>query len=152
MQDAVTNFLKQYAQDLVDFKKAFEVLKSTDGVADVADLTDLDNDTNFKGVWGNISTYTASVPNPYTNTIKVAVPANGPIPAHDAPDYGKIQLVLQKLHAAILNASENVLKSMEEFLLFLPQTSNAQAMQVAERLLAAVNAIQLAVLEQSSKK
>lgn len=40
----------------------------------------------------------------------------------------------------------------EEFLLFLPQTSNAQAMQVAERLLAAVNAIQLAVLEQSSKK
>lgn len=118
MQDAVTNFLKQYAQDLVDFKKAFEVLKSTDGVADVADLTDLDNDTNFKGVWGNISTYTASVPNPYTNTIKVAVPANGPIPAHDAPDYGKIQLVLQKLNAAILNASENVLKSMEEFLLF----------------------------------
>jgi diguanylate cyclase (GGDEF)-like protein len=40
----------------------------------------------------------------------------------------------------------------EEFLLFLPQTSTEQAKLVAERLLAAVNAMQLAVLAQSSQK
>ena len=117
-QDLVTNFLKKFAQDLVDFKDAYEVLKDTNGLDVVPELADLDSNANFKSVWGNISTYTASDPNPYTNTIKVAVPEDGPIPDHDAPDYGKIQLVLQKLNAAILNASENVLKSMEEFLLF----------------------------------
>lgn len=117
-QGLVTNFLKKYAQDLVDFKKAYEVLKKPDGITDVDDLSSLDNDTAFKGTWGNISTYTASVPNPYTDVIKVAVPIDGPTPAHDAPDFGKIQLVLQKLNAAISNATENVLKSMEEFLLF----------------------------------
>lgn len=40
----------------------------------------------------------------------------------------------------------------EEFLVFLPQTSTEQATQVAERLLAAVNALQLAVLAQSAQK
>jgi diguanylate cyclase (GGDEF)-like protein len=40
----------------------------------------------------------------------------------------------------------------EEFLLFLPQTSTEQATMVAERLLAAINALQLPVLAQSSQK
>ena len=40
----------------------------------------------------------------------------------------------------------------EEFLVFLPQTSTEQAIQVAERLLAAVNALQVAVLGQSTQK
>jgi diguanylate cyclase (GGDEF)-like protein len=40
----------------------------------------------------------------------------------------------------------------EEFLLFLPQTSNQEAALVAERLLSAVNALQLAVLAQNSQK
>lgn len=40
----------------------------------------------------------------------------------------------------------------EEFLVFLPQTSTEQATMVAERLLAAVNALQVAVLAQSSQK
>lgn len=117
-QDLVTNFLKKYAQDLVDFKKAYEVLKKADGTTDVDDLSALDNDTAFKSVWGNISAYTESAPNPYTDLIKVAVPADGPIPAHDEPDFGKIQLAIQKLNAAIINATNNVLQSMDEFLLF----------------------------------
>ena len=117
-QDLVTNFLKKYAQDLVDFKKAYEVLKKADGTTDVDDLSALDNDTAFKSVWGNISAYTESVPNPYTDLIKVAVPADGPIPAHDEPDFGKIQLAIQKLNIAIINATNNVLQSMDDFLLF----------------------------------
>ncbi len=40
----------------------------------------------------------------------------------------------------------------EEFLLFLPQTSTEQAKLVAERLLTSINALQLAVLAQSSQK
>jgi len=40
----------------------------------------------------------------------------------------------------------------EEFLLFLPPTSNQEATLVAERLLSAINALQLAVLAQSSQK
>jgi diguanylate cyclase (GGDEF)-like protein len=40
----------------------------------------------------------------------------------------------------------------EEFLLFLPQTSNQEAALVAERLLSAVNALQLEVLAQNSQK
>lgn len=40
----------------------------------------------------------------------------------------------------------------EEFLVFLPQTSTEQATLVAERLLAAVNALQVAVLAQSTQK
>ena len=114
----MTNFLKKYAQDLVDFKKAYEVLKKADGTTDVDDLSALDNDTAFKSVWGNISAYTESVPNPYTDLIKVAVPADGPIPAHDEPDFGKIQLAIQKLNIAIINATNNVLQSMDDFLLF----------------------------------
>src|SRR5690606_30142495 len=51
----ITNFLKKYAQELVDFKFAYEVLKQSDGTTDVDDLSALDNDTNFKGAWGNIS-------------------------------------------------------------------------------------------------
>ncbi len=117
-QDLVTNFLKKYAQDLVDFKFAYEILKKADGTTDVDDLSALDNDTAFKSVWGNISTYTESAPNPYTGLISVSVPAAGPIPAHDAPDFGKIQLVIQKLNAAIINATENGLISMNAFLLF----------------------------------
>lgn len=117
-QDLVTNFLKKYAQDLVDFKKAYEVLKKPDGVTDVDDLSALDNDTNFKSVWGNISTYTESASNPYTNVISKTVPVAGPIPAHDEPDLGKIQLLVQKMNTSIINATDNVLKSMDEFLLF----------------------------------
>lgn len=121
VQDIITNSLKKYAQDLVDFKFAYEVLKKADGVADVDDLSALDNDTAFKSVWGNISTYTETVPNPYTNLISVNVPAVvGPpaVPVHDEPDFGKIQLVIQKLNAAIINATENALASMNDFLLF----------------------------------
>jgi diguanylate cyclase (GGDEF)-like protein len=40
----------------------------------------------------------------------------------------------------------------EEFLLFLPQTSNQEAALVAERLLSAVNALQLEVLAQNSQE
>ncbi|TDD96013.1 phage tail sheath C-terminal domain-containing protein [Flavobacterium cellulosilyticum] len=125
-QDLVTNFLKKYAQDLVDFKTAYEVLKKADGVTDVDDLSALDNDTAFKSVWGNISTYVASAPNPYTGLISINVPVAGPIPAHDEPDFGKIQLVVQKLNAAIINATNNVLKSMETFLLFEENNLTAQ--------------------------
>ncbi|AUP79073.1 phage tail sheath C-terminal domain-containing protein [Flavivirga eckloniae] len=118
VEEQVTNFLKKYAQELVDFKFAYEVLKKADGVADVDDLSALDNDTAFKGVWGNISTYTESAPNPYTGLISVNVPAAGPIPAHDEPDFGKIQIAIQKLNAAIINATNNVLASMNDYVLF----------------------------------
>lgn len=40
----------------------------------------------------------------------------------------------------------------EEFLVFLPQTSTEQAIHVAERLLAAVNTLKVAVLAQSAQK
>jgi hypothetical protein len=118
LQDLVTNFLKKYAQSLVDFKRAYEILKKADGVADVDDVSALDNDTLFKNVWGNISTYTESAPNPYTGVISVAIPLVGPIPAHDEPDFVKIQLVIQKLHANIINAMDNVVRSLNDFLLF----------------------------------
>lgn len=118
-QDLVNNFLKKYAQDLVDFKSAYEVLKENDGTTDVADLSALDNDSAFKSVWGNISTYTATSPiNPYSNLISVNVPVAGPIPAHDKADFRKIQSVIQKLNAAIINSMESVLNSMNSFLLF----------------------------------
>ncbi|TGD57495.1 phage tail sheath C-terminal domain-containing protein [Flavobacterium humi] len=120
-QEQVTNFLKKYAQDLVDFKKAYDSdgLKQADGTTAVAALTALDANTDFKNVWGNISTYTESTPNPYKNgAISVAVPVNGPIPAHNEPDFSKIQLVIQKMYASIINATNNVLKTMNEFLLF----------------------------------
>ena len=117
-QDLVTSFLKKYAQDLVDFKKAYEVLKKADGTTDVDDLSALDNDTNFKSVWGNVSTYTESSSNRFTGLISINIPVAGPIPAHDEPDFGKIQLVIQKLNAAIINTTENVLKSMDDFVLY----------------------------------
>ncbi len=111
-QDLVTNFLKKYAQDLVDFKIAYEVLKEDDGLTDVADLSPLDNDTDFTSVWGNISTYTASAPNPYTGLISES------IPGAETTDFVKIQLVIQKLHANIINAMDSVVKSLQDFLLF----------------------------------
>ncbi|MGH2666771.1 phage tail sheath C-terminal domain-containing protein [Flavobacterium sp.] len=120
-QDQVTNFLKKHAQELVDFKKAYDGdnLKKTDGVTNLDPLTALDINTDFKSVWGNISTYAESGPNPYKNgAISVAVPLNGPTPAHNAPDFVKIQLVIQKIHASIINSMNNVLKSMNELLLF----------------------------------
>jgi len=111
----ITNFLKKYAQELVDFKFAYEVLKQSDGTTDVDDLSALDNDTNFKGAWGNISTYTESASNPYTDVIKVAVATPTP---HDEPDFVKIQLVVQKLHAAIMNAMDSAVKSLNDYILF----------------------------------
>ncbi|MDT3740697.1 MAG: phage tail sheath C-terminal domain-containing protein [Candidatus Kapabacteria bacterium] len=118
-QELVTNFLKQHAQSLVDFKIAYEILKKADGVSDVDDLTALDNDTLFKSVWGNISTLPESAVNPYKNgAISVAVPLVNAIPAHDEPDFVKIQLIVQKLHASIINSMNNVVSKMKEFLLF----------------------------------
>ncbi len=115
LQDLVTNFLKKYAQELVDFKLAYEVLKKADGVTDVNDLSALDNDIAFKSVWGNISTYVASAPNPYVGLISINVLA---APAHDEPNFVKIQLVVQKLHANIINSINNVMTSLNDFILF----------------------------------
>ena len=78
-QELVTNFLKKHAQELVDFKFAFEKLKKPDGVTDVDDLSALDNDTLFKSVWGNISTYTESAVNPF-NEIAIGIPVALPAP------------------------------------------------------------------------
>jgi uncharacterized protein len=118
-QDLVTNFLKMHAQSLVDFKIAYEILKKSDGVADVDDLSALDINVAFTSVWGNISTYVESVVNPYkSGAISVAIPVAGPIPAHDEPDFSKIQLVIQKLNASIINSMVNVIKSLKDFLLF----------------------------------
>lgn len=115
-QELVTNFLKKHAQELVDFKFAFEKLKKADGIADVDDLSALDNDTLFKSVWGNISTYTESVVNPFKEgAIGTAVALPAP---HFQPDFAKLQLVIQKLHASIINSTTNVIKSLDEFLLF----------------------------------
>ncbi|MEO8516231.1 MAG: phage tail sheath C-terminal domain-containing protein [Flavobacterium sp.] len=115
-QELVTNFLKKHAQELVDFKFAFEKLKKVDGVTDIDDLSALDNDTLFKSVWGNISAYTESAPNPYKDAaigVAVALPA-----PHFEPDFAKLQLVIQKLHTSIINSTNNVVKSLNEFLLF----------------------------------
>ncbi|WP_462224980.1 phage tail sheath family protein [Flavobacterium sp.] len=117
-QDLVTNFLIQHAQSLVDFKKAYEILKKVDGTTDVDDLSNLDNNTDFLSVWGTISAYTESAPNPYTGAISVAIPVAGPIPAHNEPDFAKIQLLVQKLHASIINSMDNVVKSLSDFMLF----------------------------------
>ena len=118
-QELVTNFLKVHAQSLVDFKKAYEILKKADGTTDVDDLSALDNNTLFTSVWGNISAYTESSPNPYKNgAISVAIPVAGPIPAHDEPDFTRIQLTIQKLNASIINSMDNVIKSLYDFLLF----------------------------------
>lgn len=115
-QELVTNFLKKYAQDLVDFKFAYERLKKVDGVTDVDDLSALDIDVLFKNVWGNISTYTESAVNPYKDgAIGVAVALPAP---HFEPDFAKLQLLIQKLHASIINSTNNVIKSLNEFLLF----------------------------------
>lgn len=125
-QDIVTNFLKKYAQELVDLKIAYEVLDKPDGT-DVDDLPALDNNSSFTSVWGNVSAYAESSPNPYKNgAISVAVPVNGPIPAHDEPDFSKIQLRVQKLHAAIINAMDNAVKSLNELMLFEENNLTAQ--------------------------
>ncbi len=115
-QELVTNFLKKHAQELVDFKFAFEKLKKPDGVTDVDDLSALDNDTLFKSVWGNISTYTESAVNPFKEGA-IGIPVALPAP-HFEPDFAKLQLVIQKLHASIINSTNNVIKSLDEFLLF----------------------------------
>ncbi|MCW3162458.1 phage tail sheath family protein [Chryseobacterium oryctis] len=121
LQDLISNFLKTHAQDLVDFKKSYEKLKKTDGVTDVDDLSALDNDTKFKSVWGNISTYTESTPNPFDTKIKVSIPADaGPpaVPAHDEPDFVNIQAIIQKLHIGIINTMDGMMKKMYDFMLF----------------------------------
>lgn len=117
-QEIVNNFLKKYAQDLFDFKAAYEELDQADGT-DVDALPDLDNNTDFTSVWGDISGYTESSPNPYKNgAISVTVPATDDVAEHDEPDFTRIQLVIQKIHAAIINAMDNAVKSLNELILF----------------------------------
>ena len=118
-QDQVTNFLKMHAQSLVDFKIAYEILKKADGTTDVDDLSALDNNTNFTSVWGNISANVESAVNPYKNgAISKNIPVNGPIPQHDEPDFAKIQILVEKLYTNIVNAMNNVLKALSDFVLF----------------------------------
>ncbi len=125
-QDIVNNFLKKYAQDLVDFKAAYEALQKPDA-SDVDDLPALDSNTDFTSVWGDISGYTATSPNPYDNLpIGVTIPATDDVAEHDEPDFIKIQLVMQKIHSAVVNAMDNAVKSLNELILFEENNLTAQ--------------------------
>lgn len=128
LQDQVSSFLKKYAQDLVNFKKAYEVLKKADNSGNIGNLSALDNNTAFTGTgWGNVSAYTESADHQYKNgAISTTITPPNPAPAYDTPDYAKIQMQVQKLHTSIINALENTNKNLNDYLLFEENNLTAQ--------------------------
>ncbi|MFT3794674.1 phage tail sheath C-terminal domain-containing protein [Flavobacterium sp.] len=117
-KELVSNVLKKYAQSLVDFKKAYEILRKGDDSDVVDPLNDLPADNLFTATWGTLSTYVESVPNPYTDNISSIITPDAPGVPYQVPDFSKIQLAVQKLHASVINAMDGAVNALNDLMLF----------------------------------
>ncbi|WP_309641277.1 phage tail sheath C-terminal domain-containing protein [Flavobacterium sp.] len=119
-KDIITGSLKDYVQNIVDFKSAYEKLRKADNSAVIPPLANLNvNDANFKSVWGVISTsYPQSNPNLYDTILSKTITPVLPAVPYDTPDFDKIQLFLQKLHASVINTMDAAVKRLNDLMLF----------------------------------
>jgi phage tail sheath protein FI len=100
--------LTAFAQQLVDFNIAYDVLTGTTAI----DLSTINGD--YTGVWGDVNDnglagdYPESTPNPFTNQIN----DNG---TPTDPDFNKIQAHLDKLHSQVVTAMDSIMNSIEDY-------------------------------------
>lgn len=112
--DLVSISLKPVIQKLIDFRKAYEKLAKPDA-SPIAALGLSINDNDFNGDWGLISTITESSTNEYDGKLSNLVPLANAIPAHDEPDFVKIQAELNKLHTLVINTLETAVNAVYKY-------------------------------------
>lgn len=113
--DIVSIALKPVVQKMIDFRKAYEKLLKPDGVTVVTALALTINDGDFNGSWGLISGITESPVNEYDGKLSNLIPVAGPIPAHNEPDFVKIQAELNKLHTLVINTLDTAINGIYKY-------------------------------------
>ncbi|PVX46034.1 hypothetical protein C8C85_1846 [Flavobacterium sp. 103] len=113
--DLVSISLKPVVQKLIDFRKAYEKLIKPDGLTLVTALALTINDGDFNGNWGAISAITESPVNEYDGKLSNLIPVAGPVPAHNEPDFVKIQAELNKLHTLVVNTLDTAVNAVYKY-------------------------------------
>ena len=113
--DLVSISLQPVVQKLIDFRKAYEKLAKPDAnpiaTLPLASITDAD----FNGDWGTISAITESPANEYDGKLSNHVPLANAIPAHNEPDFVKIQAELNKLHTLVINTLDTAVNAVYKY-------------------------------------
>jgi phage tail sheath protein FI len=112
--DLVSISLKPVVQKLIDFRKAYEKLAKPDATL-IAALALTINDGDFNGNWGLISAITESPVNEYDGKLSNLIPVAGPVPAHNEPDFVKIQAELNKLHTLVVNTLDTAVNAVYKY-------------------------------------
>lgn len=112
--DLVSISLKPVVQKLIDFRKAYEKLAKTDATP-IAPLALTINDVDFNGNWGLISAITESPVNEYDGKLSNLIPVAGPVPAHNEPDFVKIQAELNKLQTLVINTLDTAVNAVYKY-------------------------------------
>jgi phage tail sheath protein FI len=112
--DLVSVSLKPVVQKLIDFRKAYEKLAKTDATP-IPPLALTIPDADYNGNWGLISAITESAPNEYDGKLSNLVPVAGPVPAHNEPDFVKIQAELNKLHTLVINTLDTAVNAAYKY-------------------------------------
>ncbi|WP_264566227.1 phage tail sheath C-terminal domain-containing protein [Flavobacterium sp. N3904] len=112
--DLISIALKPVVQKLIDFRKAYEKLAKPDA-SPITALALTINDGDFNGNWGLISAITESVANEYDGKLSNLIPVAGPVPAHNEPDFVKIQAELNKLHTLVVNTLDTAVNAVYKY-------------------------------------
>lgn len=111
IENVIATSLRPYLQSLIDFKEAYNILKDPSTNAVFAAAKQIPANAivvgDFEPIWG---TLTVSAINPFTGLLETTPPA--PL----AADLNKIQSALDKLRTSILNAMNNGLTSIENYI------------------------------------
>ena len=107
-ENVIATSLRPYLQSLIDFKAVYNTLKDpTTSAVFVAgkQIGTTIVATDFEAIWGTLA---VSAINPYTGLLETTTPL--------IADLNKIQSVLDKLRTSILNAMNNGLTSIENYI------------------------------------
>jgi uncharacterized protein len=107
-ENVIATSLRPYLQSLIDFKAVYNTLKdpATNAVFVVGkQISATIIAADFEAIWGPL---TVSALNPYTGVLETTTPL--------IADLNKIQSVLDKLRTSILNAMNNGMTSIENYI------------------------------------